>query len=312
MPVVTPRFDLDPDPTLGGANASNEVGATQKAVKDYVDNRPGLTVDQTYDSTSTNAQSGTAVAEAISTKANDSDVVKLTGDQDIDGLKTFKRYVTRGVTTSNSSNESISTFVSIDTALDTSIIPPYYKEYIWGAIGTNSRYLGFINFIYSTDGSTYAGLSARTRNTGNTDNVTGTISVRARKNGTVFTYAPTPNEADGLNQIATVGSVRNRTGFSGGTNRTTLSITLGSSFSTPADGLLIVTLNLKSSDSQGSLLLGGTDGYIVMKAHGYGSSASIMIPLVFPARKNQTFAINKTGTVTVENAYLWEFPYQGV
>lgn len=72
MPVVTPRFDLDPDPTLGGANASNEVGATQKAVKDYVDNRPGLTVDQTYNGTSTNAQSGTAVAEAISDRSNTS------------------------------------------------------------------------------------------------------------------------------------------------------------------------------------------------------------------------------------------------
>ena len=43
MPVVTPRFDLDPDPTLGGANASDEVGATQKAVKDYVDSHGGST-----------------------------------------------------------------------------------------------------------------------------------------------------------------------------------------------------------------------------------------------------------------------------
>ena len=47
------------------------------------------TVDQAYSASSTNAQSGIAVASAISGKANDSDVVKLTGNQTVAGNKTF-------------------------------------------------------------------------------------------------------------------------------------------------------------------------------------------------------------------------------
>lgn len=63
--VNTPHFDLDIDSTLGGNNASDYVIPSQKAIKDYVDNNTGGTVDQTYDPTSTNAQAGTAVAEAL-------------------------------------------------------------------------------------------------------------------------------------------------------------------------------------------------------------------------------------------------------
>ena len=61
-------YNLSTDNTLGGLNPSNYVAVSEKAIKDYVDNHSGGggTVDQTYDSTSTNAQSGTAVAEAIS------------------------------------------------------------------------------------------------------------------------------------------------------------------------------------------------------------------------------------------------------
>lgn len=60
-------YNLSTDNTLGGLNPSNYVAVSEKAIKDYVDNHSGGggTVDQTYDSTSTNAQSGTAVAEAL-------------------------------------------------------------------------------------------------------------------------------------------------------------------------------------------------------------------------------------------------------
>lgn len=47
------------------------------------------TVDQTYDGTSANAQSGVAVASAISGKADDSAVVHLAGTETITGTKTF-------------------------------------------------------------------------------------------------------------------------------------------------------------------------------------------------------------------------------
>ena len=50
-------------------------------------------VDQIYDGTSTNAQSGVAVASAISGKANDVDVVHKTGDETISGVKTFNNQI---------------------------------------------------------------------------------------------------------------------------------------------------------------------------------------------------------------------------
>ena len=64
--VATPNFDLDIDTTLGGNNASDYVIPSQKAIKSYVDNNSGGggTVDQTYDATSANAQSGVAIAGA--------------------------------------------------------------------------------------------------------------------------------------------------------------------------------------------------------------------------------------------------------
>ena len=43
--VNTPHFDLDIDSTLGGDNASDYVIPSQKAIKDYVDNNTGSTVD---------------------------------------------------------------------------------------------------------------------------------------------------------------------------------------------------------------------------------------------------------------------------
>lgn len=59
---MTKFLNISTDNTLGGNSASDEVVSSQKAVKDYIAGQTGMTVDQTYDGTSTNAQSGTAVA----------------------------------------------------------------------------------------------------------------------------------------------------------------------------------------------------------------------------------------------------------
>lgn len=63
---MTKFLNISTDNTLGGNSASDEVVSSQKAVKDYIDGQAGMTVDQTYNSESPNAQSGTAVAGAIS------------------------------------------------------------------------------------------------------------------------------------------------------------------------------------------------------------------------------------------------------
>ena len=79
--VNTPHFDLDIDSTLGGNNASDYVIPSQKAIKDYVDNTTGSTVDQTYDPTSQAAQSGVAIAGAgfIKNVASGTDCIGILG-----------------------------------------------------------------------------------------------------------------------------------------------------------------------------------------------------------------------------------------
>lgn len=82
--VTTPNYDLDVDTTLGGNNASDYVIPSQKAIKSYVDNNSGSTVDQTFDATSQAAQSGIAIAGELIKYP------QLASDEDITGVYNFK------------------------------------------------------------------------------------------------------------------------------------------------------------------------------------------------------------------------------
>ena len=82
--MPTTFLNLSTDNTLGGNSPSDYIAVSEKAIKDYVDNHSsggGGTVDQTYDGTSTNAQSGTAVAGALT------DYVTLNTSQKIQAAK---------------------------------------------------------------------------------------------------------------------------------------------------------------------------------------------------------------------------------
>lgn len=195
MPVVTPRFDLDPDTTLGGANASDEVGATQKAVKDYVDNRPGLTVDQTYNGSSTNAQSGTAVAGAISTKANDSDVGKLASNN---------------TWTGNNSIKNTTPFLRLQSSdIDKGTAPSsdrfgYLSWYDKNGTTTANR-LGNLEFCYQADGGTRAKLFSYKPQSGSTTQAS--VGVYYPASGSPYATAPAPTEDTTSSiQIDTVGA----------------------------------------------------------------------------------------------------------
>lgn len=79
MTVSNQIFNLDIDSTLGGASASDYVSPSQKAVKSYVDNH-SVTIDQTYNSASANAQSGVAIAGAgFLTSISSADVTTALG-----------------------------------------------------------------------------------------------------------------------------------------------------------------------------------------------------------------------------------------
>lgn len=85
--VTTPNYDLDVDTTLGGSNASDYVIPSQKAIKSYVDNNTGTTVDQTYDPTSQAAQSGVAIAGELSKYPQKAQNESITGTYTFLGQK---------------------------------------------------------------------------------------------------------------------------------------------------------------------------------------------------------------------------------
>ena len=110
--VTTPNFDLDTDTTLGGSNASDYTIASQKAIKSYVDNSTGATVDQTFDSTSVNAQSGVAIAGELVKYPQKAQNENITGVYNFVGQKkiTFSQSTSSdkvGFTCFNASNTEI-------------------------------------------------------------------------------------------------------------------------------------------------------------------------------------------------------------
>ena len=88
--VTTPNYDLDVDTTLGGNNASDYIIPSQKAIKAYVDNNTGSTVDQTYDPTSQAAQSGVAMAGELTKYAQKAVDTDITGIYNFKGQKKIK------------------------------------------------------------------------------------------------------------------------------------------------------------------------------------------------------------------------------
>lgn len=80
--------DLLNKPTIPAAQVNSDWNANSGVAQ--ILNKPTIpTVDQTYNASSTNAQSGVAVASAISGKADDNAVVHLAGTETITGDKTF-------------------------------------------------------------------------------------------------------------------------------------------------------------------------------------------------------------------------------
>ncbi|MBQ1988390.1 MAG: hypothetical protein II234_00605, partial [Clostridia bacterium] len=135
--VNTPHFDLDIDSTLGGDNASDYVIPSQKAIKDYVDNNTGSTVDQTYDPTSQAAQSGVAIAGAgFLTSASLTNYVTTNTEQTITAKKTFNTRVNF-----LGSGDANAIYLSTDTRIDVH--------------GTSNTVLGFANGTFLINNAAY-------------------------------------------------------------------------------------------------------------------------------------------------------------
>lgn len=165
--------------------------ATVATTGAYSDLSGTPTVDQTYDGTSANAQSGVAVASAISGKADDSAVVHLAGTETITGQKTFSS-VAYG--TASDANGSIVTTVN-----KTKLADGYFKFgngmiVQWGYVAFSSQ-AADVSFPVAFSGeSTYRFVALRRAGSSNTSDG-GQIFARNRTSTTINLYASSANTA---------------------------------------------------------------------------------------------------------------------
>lgn len=140
--------DLSNKPTIPAAQVNSDWNASSGVSQ--ILNKPTIpTVDQNYSSVSTNAQSGTAVASAVSGKANSSDLDEWTGTQSVSsGSVTFS-----GIDDSAGTN-GYETFCNI-TSNSTNKNPSFQVSSISGA-GTSS-----MSITYTTDADEGASVKLR-------------------------------------------------------------------------------------------------------------------------------------------------------
>lgn len=137
----------------------------------------------------------------------DNTVVHKSGSETITGAKSFTALPQLLITTTTAAATYQDIFVQKDSNLDTTTDPTYNKSYYLSVKDKNNRYLGYISSAINTSGSSTMTMYARTRNTGNTGDVTAGISVTAKRDGTFSTYVPSPTEATTTStQIDTVGA----------------------------------------------------------------------------------------------------------
>lgn len=155
-----------------------------------------LTFDSTPISGSSNPVTSGGLYTALLGKANDSAVVKLTGNQTIAGEKTFNnrtRFTQQGPTIRNNNDDWSST-------------PAEQIYYQWGCEDKNGIWLGGFEGNHLTDGSYTKRMCVRQQN----GSGYASIIVGIRPDGSVWTSAPTPATADSSTKIATTAFVKNQ------------------------------------------------------------------------------------------------------
>lgn len=197
------------------------------------------TVTDTYSATSSDGMSGKAVASAISGKANDSDVVKLTGNQTIAGIKTFTGQVyynkandarirTYAPNLINGTNPSVTQCAGIDLQDKNGVEIAQHLAYV--------------------DKNTGDAVSSQwVRVPGTNTSAFGVRTVGNKTTGAVETHAITPSTSDNSTKIATTAFVQSN---------------LASYQPLLTSGTNIKTINGSSVLGSGDLTVGGSWGSI--------------------------------------------------
>lgn len=286
----------------------NESGTANARISVYY---PSTGNPYTYAPTPATSDNSTKIATTayvqsnLSSYALDSNVVKLTGNQDIDGTKTFKA----GSIAVSKSNMTKGTNPSSTI---------YWQWFSGDKNGTgDANCLGKILTTVDSTGLVCTGLYAYKNASGTTSS---RISVYYPATGDPYTYAPTPASSDNSTKIATTEWVNSRLAdtkgnvtINGATNLTS-SISLGSRYTFEASGLLVLTIRVtgqtgptvevRMSDTNNA---SSSSQIVTIFSENGGSAEYFQGPLTFPIKKGNSIYLNKTGTgsATVERAYLF-------
>ena len=143
---------------------------------------------------------------ALNAKANDSAVVKLTGNQTIAGNKDFTSKV-KSVSAS-ASDASTGRFIaqSLRYTLGTTPSAVIYNQY--QLTDSNGDWTGLFHNIYYTNGRIETAMAVHKQD----KSASTGIAIGYDNNGNVYTYAPTPATADNSTKIATTAFVNNKLG----------------------------------------------------------------------------------------------------
>lgn len=150
----------------------------------------------------------------LSKYAKKSEVVHRTGDETIDGIKTFNNgvFFNSPVSFVKNTTNTVATYQDVnyvrDKSLETNNIP-YNKTYYTNALmDKNNKFVTYIQNVHKADGASSISINARTQNA-NGENVTSSIGVEATKNGDVVATAPIPTASNSMDskRITTIGWV---------------------------------------------------------------------------------------------------------
>lgn len=185
--------------TINSKTLSSNITLTASDVGAYPDNNPSGFI--------TGISSSDVTAALGYTPANDSNVVKTSGDQSVGGFKTFTKQVTK----TNNSAGADTIFVNKNTAITKGTAPSASVESRWRLTDSstgdgNSALIGGVTFGYATSMRTSAILQAGKPEAGSTS--TASLGIYYPATGDPYTSAPTPATSDNSTKIATTAYVK--------------------------------------------------------------------------------------------------------
>lgn len=241
----------------------------------------------------------------INSKAADNAVAKLTGDQNIGGVK----YFTDGIIRATSSQSSQAAFSHQNSAITKGTTPDAITESRWYFTDKNGSFgqaysIGGMRVAYNTTGSTEAILTAFKPEANSTAQEK--ISITYPTSGSAYTYAPTPLTSDNSTKIATTAYVNLKLSPNV-SSRVTITSSIGTSngYTAPSNGF--ITVESTTGEAVVKLIIGD---YIVAQAYNYhgdklGHQQSF---LCCPIGKGQTVRYTRNST-TADPAISYFIPY---